>query len=356
MNRLKNNQKGFGHIEILTVIGVLIVCGFVGWFVYKNYHKTPITHATDTWTGTGRTFNWSDKNNWTNGVPKSGDNLVFNMANIIPISVGIKRNFINDLPNLTVHNIVLKGITGNGDVDFTGKPFSLTGNISDETGNSSNVNIPGGAVFDFENDITLAGDSVIAEYGKNTLEFIQGTFNLNGHHLTLSNVPADYFKGAGTLELEGTDFLYNLGNCNPDLSGTVIIDKAADVTSTYCAFGSSTITIFDPGYWEIAGATSPTSITISNPINVSGEGQVNEDGSITGAISACLTVKEQGCDNNEQVTFSGLVTLYGDTQVGAYTPASAGADNLHVNYVFKDLSKDGYTLTIVSGRAYYPEF
>jgi len=69
---------------------------------------------------------------------------------------------------------------------------------------------------------------------------------------------------------------------------------------------------------------------------------------VTGAISACITIAQEGCDPNESIVFAGKVTLLGDTQIGSSTPPSLGANNIHVNYKFNNLDKNSYKLNIVN--------
>jgi hypothetical protein len=45
-NKLKNNNKGFGHIEMLLVIVAVVIIGAVGFFVYQNHNKKTATKST----------------------------------------------------------------------------------------------------------------------------------------------------------------------------------------------------------------------------------------------------------------------------------------------------------------------
>jgi hypothetical protein len=44
-SKLKNNNKGFGHIEILLVIVAVVIIGAVGFFVYQNHNKKTATKS-----------------------------------------------------------------------------------------------------------------------------------------------------------------------------------------------------------------------------------------------------------------------------------------------------------------------
>jgi len=43
MNKLKNNVKGFGTIEVILVIVIVGLIGVIGWMVYSKNHKTKVT-------------------------------------------------------------------------------------------------------------------------------------------------------------------------------------------------------------------------------------------------------------------------------------------------------------------------
>ena len=40
MCKLRNNEKGFGAVEGLLIVVIVVLIGVVGWFVYKNHNKT----------------------------------------------------------------------------------------------------------------------------------------------------------------------------------------------------------------------------------------------------------------------------------------------------------------------------
>lgn len=45
MGKLQKNQDGFGAVEAVLVLVIVILIGVVGWMVYKNHHKTAMTAA-----------------------------------------------------------------------------------------------------------------------------------------------------------------------------------------------------------------------------------------------------------------------------------------------------------------------
>ena len=48
MGKLHNNEKGFGAVEGLLIIAVVVLIGVVGYMVYKNQHKTKTASVTTT--------------------------------------------------------------------------------------------------------------------------------------------------------------------------------------------------------------------------------------------------------------------------------------------------------------------
>lgn len=121
--------------------------------------------------------------------------------------------------------------------------------------------------------------------------------------------------------------------------------------STTDAFGNSSINVMNGGALSIFAAGT-SSYSVNNPITVSGNGITQSNGSVTGAISACVTSAENGCGASENITFTGKVKLLGNTQIGRSTPSSLGANNTHVSYTFNNLDKNGYTLNTVTDYFY----
>ena len=117
--------------------------------------------------------------------------------------------------------------------------------------------------------------------------------------------------------------------------------------STTDAFGNSSINVMNGGALSIFAAGT-SSYSVNNPITVSGNGITQSNGSVTGAISACVTSAENGCGASENITFTGKVKLLGNTQIGRSAPSSLGANNTHVSYTFNNLDKNGYTLNTVT--------
>jgi len=52
MQRITKNQSGFGAVEALLILIIVILIGVVGWLVYKDHNKTPANASTTTSTKT----------------------------------------------------------------------------------------------------------------------------------------------------------------------------------------------------------------------------------------------------------------------------------------------------------------
>jgi hypothetical protein len=45
VGKLRNNQKGFGAVEGVLIVAVVVLLGVVGYMVYKNHNKTPANNS-----------------------------------------------------------------------------------------------------------------------------------------------------------------------------------------------------------------------------------------------------------------------------------------------------------------------
>ena len=43
MGKLKTDEKGFGAVEAILIVIIIVLIGAVGYLVYKNNHKTVVT-------------------------------------------------------------------------------------------------------------------------------------------------------------------------------------------------------------------------------------------------------------------------------------------------------------------------
>jgi hypothetical protein len=48
MNKIKKNESGFGIVEVILVLVIIVLIGFVAWLVYKDHHKTTTASPTTT--------------------------------------------------------------------------------------------------------------------------------------------------------------------------------------------------------------------------------------------------------------------------------------------------------------------
>jgi len=77
MGKLNKDNKGFGGVELLIVIVVVVILGLAGWFIDRHYHKSTATsaqsssYALNSNTGTG-----IENSSRTLVVPQLGIKLV----------------------------------------------------------------------------------------------------------------------------------------------------------------------------------------------------------------------------------------------------------------------------------------
>lgn len=61
MYKLRNNQQGFGAVEIILVVAVIVLLGVAGWLVYRNHHKATNTSPTTTTSNIHKTSSTSSQ-------------------------------------------------------------------------------------------------------------------------------------------------------------------------------------------------------------------------------------------------------------------------------------------------------
>jgi fibronectin-binding autotransporter adhesin len=152
--------------------------------------------TTRTWEGTGVNDDWSNINNWQNGVPVNGDSLSF-----IPGIVGEQTTSNNDISNLSLVNISLGLPSPNPSIDFT-----LTGNaVTMEsspaltfTNGTHTFNIP----LVLSSNLTITESSSTATMGGDISESAAGsTITYSGISLTMGGTSS--YSG-GTAVVTGT--------------------------------------------------------------------------------------------------------------------------------------------------------
>jgi len=325
----------------LVVVLVLVLAGGVAFALYQANHKSKPTVSpsvgntsgkdktttkssakttvatpiiTDTWTGGGTTSNWSDSANWSNGVPKTGYNLVFNMSHSVASGAGqITAN--DDLTNVTINNISFTGGADRGvtSINITGNPIYLTGgiNVSDEATGAQ-----------FRNPIYLEANQTFggnAAYGGGG--FV-GNVYLSHYTLTLTDGSTlQSLSGNGKLIVDvpaGNDVTIN--TLSPSFTGSAQIESGqlgVDSRGDNSQLGTGTITINNGGTLRVNSLNSST--TFSNNIIMSGKGAGAE-----GAINIVAPLTD--------LTLTGSITLTGDTELGVYnnnnTDTGPGTFNL----------------------------
>ncbi len=45
LNKIKNNSKGFAHLELIVIVVVVAVIAGAGYFVYQHHKKATVSHA-----------------------------------------------------------------------------------------------------------------------------------------------------------------------------------------------------------------------------------------------------------------------------------------------------------------------
>ena len=283
---------------------------------------------------------------------------------------------------MTVNKLVIDGQSANT-LGFNIKGDTLTVSNGIEDTATATKAVSYSTEIQIDNQINIGGNSTIETTGHNMLTFYSASTTNSGEVIGLGANTLQ-FTTTGTSQIDVSGAIAGTGeilipnnavasgssvlfyNSSPNFNGKVLIGSGDSVgmsnqansaggSSTSDAFGSSSITITNGGALSIFAAGT-SSFSVSNPITVSGNGITQSNGSVSGAISACVTSAEEGCGPSESIAFSGQVKLSGNTQIGESTPSSLGANNTHVGYTFSNLDKNGYTLNTVTDYYYSAEF
>jgi hypothetical protein len=225
------------------------------------------------WTGAGN-GNWNDPTDWTNGIPKTGENLVF--------PSGAKSlNSTDNMPNLSVNDIEIDDnyflYRANAAIlNVTGNITVNSGNVScylhqiNLSGSTNTITVAQNATFTLEIETTLSGGQLI-KAGAGGLDFAP-TSNYAGPKITLQ---------AGNLGLSGGN---NLG------SAVVVINGTAPMAITRAPGPAGIITIsneldlvlgtlaFPSGSWTLTGKVVVSGYTELDAVNTGG---VTLKGSVT---------------------------------------------------------------------------
>jgi hypothetical protein len=389
-------QKNNTHKTLISVLIILVVVLIAvgGWYVYKNYHKTTntptstTTPTTNTWVGKGNNTNWDSASNWSLGVPQNGQNLDIDLSNI-KTTKDSDGNVITSINN-NINGLVINELIFNGSskfIDVKGNGLTIKNQILNE-----------GASPEIDNNLDLDGNIIITNTQAGTL-VISGVVTIpkssivnmktgcvdssnNPTPLPLSTIQFNNsLSGSGPIYISDNSCVqFAITSPNLDSQVTIgsgaIVDLANNILGvengatlgTPDGLGNSEIDIQNGGSLDIdsmgsiEGNNQTLAMTITNNITMSGNGLAydltNTTGDITGAITSCIS-GPMDCVGNlpgqgtpAVVTFTGTVTLAGNTELGAVTIPPFGSDPTqysYTNYIFKNalVNPSSYTLTAV---------
>lgn len=288
------------------------------------------TGITDTWTGKGKSINWSDPSNWSNGSPAAGDNLVFSAINGI-----LTTN--NDLTDVTLGSLTFEGgpSTGVNQIIVTGNQVKLSGGISDNTASSVSV--------DFNTGLILAANQTFAIHSTFGVD-PSSSPNLAGTVISLGkfNLTLTGFSNSSTTlnSLSGTgQFIVNLSQDNtaslsinqasPDFNGPSQLNSGTTTVSSVQGLGNGSITIAN-GAQLIVESNNNSNLAMSNNLTLAGNGPNSYGALVIGGGAQTFTLL-------------GAINLNGNASVG-FTDALGSPANGQLNLV-NHPSTNGFTLT-----------
>jgi len=382
----KKSSKRLITVLVALVILVLLAAG--GYFLVKSMGSkktvstTPVTtsmaNMTNTWTGKGSSDKFSDKDNWSMGVPVNGQMLEINLANLTApatasTTAGSSSTVVvaspiptinNDMPALSVKELKIDGNAKISAFNLTGKALGLTGDInvnplSSISGFKVGINLP----------ITLGADSLLSVGGTNAVTvsgdtsavFALGSYKLSVSASNTSNLNflmplsgnGSLMFNANSISLTANAYFQSVGTA---FTGKVEIGNndlvALGNSGATSAFGTSVITVDSGGSLELQSTTN--TYALANALNLSGSGVKNSStsalGVTTGALTGCITAGPGKCNGGLAVTLSGMTTLNAATEVGALYLPQAGAKltGSSVSYHFANLMKNNFNVTSVA--------
>lgn len=344
-----------------------------------NSQSLTTVTVTNKWTGKGNNYNWNDANNWSLGVPTNNQILEIDITNVEPTSTGATPTFQNDMSNLVINKLVIDGKTNSSSVggfDIKGNLITITNGIENavEKNYISDIPMPSSQIF-IKNQINFNGNSIINVTGDNMLTFVPAdsnkTMDLGSNKVQFAasgggSISVNHaIVGTGEIIISdnaASDGSVGFMSSSPNFNGKVKIGSGNIVgvrkqgSATTSAFGNSSIEIKNGGAIKLI-ASGTKAYNIDNDITMSGKGATSSNsntGQYTGAISACITSAQAGCDAGVQITLSGKITLTGDTELGASynsgTAMGAGAPtSTTATYTIRNLITNGHNLTAVPG-------
>jgi autotransporter-associated beta strand protein len=240
-----------------------------------------ITNATDTWTGNGKDGNWSNFDNWSDGIPRSGDNLVF------PADAAKRSNCIDDIPGLSINNIEIDGIydltatnaaalTVLGNVTVNPGPItparSTIGIPVTLAGRSDTVTVNQGATLAIT-DALAGGDLVKAGAGE--LDLMQDNNYVGNTTLQAGTL------GLGTPKALGTGALIVNGAAPMALTRPVAISGAEFAVDNEIDLVQGTLSV-PAGIWAFTGSVVVKGDTEIDPVS---GGTVRLRGAVTTPVT-----------------------------------------------------------------------
>ena len=371
---------------VALVILILLAAG--GYFLVKSMGSkktvstTPVTtsmaNMTNIWTGKGSSDKFSDKDNWSMGVPVNGQMLEINLANLTApatasTTAGSSSTAVvaspiptinNDMPALSVKELKIDGNAKISAFNLTGKALGLTGDInvnptSSTTGFKVGINLP--VTLGADSLLSIGGTNAVTVSGDTAAVFALGAYKLNVSVSNTSNLnflmplsgTGSLMFNANSVSLTANAYFQSVGTA---FTGKVEIGSndlvALGNSGATSAFGTSVITVDNGGSLELQSTTN--TYALANALNLSGSGVKNSStsalGATTGALTGCITVGPEKCNGGLAVTLSGMTTLKAATEVGALYLPQAGAKltGSSVSYHFANLMKNNFNVTAVA--------
>lgn len=371
---------------VILVLVMLLALGSVGAALYaSSQQKNPTTPAatttdgtekvtgTNEWTGKANTYKWSDAKNWSKGKPQNGQSLHIDVAQVEQPATANGSHLVtfdNDIKNLSINKLTIDGKIDAFSAIVEGNSFTVTGGIEDAITLTTTDTAATAPQVGFYSKVVFAGDATLKTTGKNMLSFVNDTYVAVAIKKTLkleasgtSQIDVSgAIEGTGKIEAEDNSIAQGafvaFRYASPDFKGKVVIGTGDlvhvgnyNTTGSVNAFGSGSIEIAEGGTIFLFG-THVTNFIVDNNITMAGFGTIParaNAGERSGAINACLTSAEQGCDGNVTVTLGGKVTLTGDTQLGASFGGEDAAlpTGTTVTYIFSNDIQGGYQLAAI---------
>lgn len=362
----KNNTKRekINGQSIFAIVFVVLLVVLIGYYFFSSAHKKNARNqtnaVTDNWTGAGKTPTWSNPSNWSNGVPKNGEEVVFSGSRSKSGSQYIDDN----IPGLVLSGIKFSGKGASADIILSGYPLSIgqSGIVVAYSPSKKNFSL---ASVDIEDAISFSDNSSISVSSANILTFTNNSANslqLDGFSVNVSvssdsSMTVSSSLGGNGKLLFNSNSIKSGGNVvfvspSKTFNGSVFIGKgdivketnykpnAAKNNNPFLAFGNATIKV-SGGTLIVAPDTSSTSYSLSNPMVLSGNGALGYNG----AIQTCYSSNNQTCAVPETLNLTGKVSLSGNTELGGVISLNSKQS---MTYNIKKLNKNKHTLTAVN--------